>query len=245
MIARSLLLVLLASPALAQPVPPPAESTPVVVPVPDPTVLTTEQLVRALAQQEKFFLSVIDGIKIRLDAGDKAITLLQETTDRQPQRTEAAVNQLKSLADEKFMGVQQQFEERDVRTEQLASATEKAVVNALAAQDKSVTDKAQSAAEAIAKSEASTAKQIDGLSALIAQGNNATNSKIDDLKARVQAIESRSEGPSIQKEDTAGNWGLVFGAVGMVIGVGAVFAAFLTRANAPALVNDPGPTRRA
>lgn len=203
-----------------------------VVPSPDPTVLTTDQLRREIAALKEILINVIDGkfqvITTRLDGSDKAVALLQEATDKQPARTQAAFDTLKSLTDEKFAGIQKQFEERDVRTEQLASATEKAVVNALAAQDKSVTDKAQSAAEAIAKSETSTAKQIDGQAAASAAANEAKQLQIDDLKARVQAIESRSEGQSLQKQDTSGNWALIISAIGAFVAV-AMMVIVLTR----------------
>lgn len=206
-----------------------------VVPVPDPTVLTTDQIRREIAALKEILINVIDGkfqvITTRLDGSDKAVALLQEATGKQPELTQAAVDTLRSLTDEKFGGIQKQFDERDVRIDQSALATKTAVDAALQAAEKSVNDKNESAAQAIAKSETSTAKQIDGLGVLIAQGNEATNSKIDDLKARVQAIESRTEGQSLQKQDTSDNWGFVFGAAGMLLAIVTLVSMVLTRWN--------------
>lgn len=203
-----------------------------VVPVPDPTVLTTDQIRREIAALKEILVNVIDGkfqvITTRLDGSDKAVALLQEATDKQPERTQAAVDTLKALTDEKFGGVQKQFEERDVRIEQQALATKTAVDAALQAAEKSVNDKNESAAEAIAKSETSTAKQIDGQGALITAGNEAKQSQIDDLKARVQAIESRSEGQTIQQKDTGDNWALIIAAIGAFVAV-AMMVIVLTR----------------
>lgn len=203
-----------------------------VVPSPDPTVLTTDQLRREIAALKEILINVIDGkfqvITTRLDGSDKAVALLQEATDKQPERTQAAVDTLKALDQEKFEGVQKQFDERDVRIEQSAIATKTAVDAALQAAEKSVNDKNESAAQAIAKSEANVTKQIDGQGALIAQGNDAKQLQIDDLKARVQAIESKTEGQSIQRTDTGDNWALIISAIGAFVAV-AMMVIVLTR----------------
>jgi hypothetical protein len=233
MLARSLLLSLLiaggGTNAFAQTMeqppssPAPIEAIPLAPPQlsagPDPTARTIDQLRREIGALKEIVFSVIDGkfsvITTRLDASDKAVQLLQETTDRQPARTAEAVSQLQALADEKFAGVEKQFTERDVRTDQSAIATKTAVDAALQAAEKSVNDKNASAAEAINKSENNTAERINGLSALIAAGNEATNGKIDDLRQRVQAIESTSAGQALQRNDSSGN-------IGMFVSLGAL-----------------------
>jgi len=253
MVKTLLVLLLLSSTAYAQADPPMSRDSGS-VPSPDPTALTTDQLRREIAALKEILIGVIDGkfdvILTRLEANDKAVSLLQEATDKQPERTRAAVSQLEDLATEKFAGVetkfngvQTQFAERDVRTEQAAATTKVAVDAALQAAEKAVNAALANSSQITAKSEASTTKQIDAIGTLISAGTQATNDKIDDLKARVQAIESRTEGKVTQQQDTSQNWALIIGAIGMLIGVGTAMVAIITRANAPALVHDPGPSR--
>ncbi len=77
-------------------------------PVPDPTVLTMEQLLREIASLREIF-------ETRMGGYDKAILLLQEFTSRQP-----TIAEVVARMDEKFRSVDTQFRERDERTVQSA-----------------------------------------------------------------------------------------------------------------------------
>src|ERR1700738_2861976 len=141
---------------------------------PDPTVRTVEQL-----QREVSALKELHGV--RLEAMDKAIQVAHDDLVRVPTDVQKAVGSLKDvlqetfkihdekfqstqqLAAEKFAGIQKQFDERDVRTEQSATATKIAVDAALQAQKEAAGAQNESNAAAIAKSEAATTKQIDGI----------------------------------------------------------------------------------
>lgn len=68
------------------------------VPVPDPTVLTTQQLSLSI-------LGLRELLQARLDAMDKAVTLLQGTINTRPTVGEVAVQY-----DEKFFSIRQQIE---------------------------------------------------------------------------------------------------------------------------------------
>lgn len=131
-----------------------------VTPVPDPTVLTTQQLNREIA-------SITEQFKIRLDAMDKAIVLLQDLANRAP--TVAVVNQmltdLEKLVDEKFAG-------RD-----------KALSAALDAQKLSVTDQNKANSEAALKTENFFNKEIDGL-----------KQRIDEVRSQQQEAAGQREG---------------------------------------------------
>src|ERR1035437_9003936 len=89
-------------------------------PIPDPTVLTTQQLHREL-------LSLREIIEARLNGNDAAVNLLRSTTDKFPQVIAMSFNQLQGLHEEKFASIATQFLERDIRTEQTARDSKVAV----------------------------------------------------------------------------------------------------------------------
>lgn len=181
------------------------------VPRPDPTVLTTAMLQREIATSREV-------IETRLDGMDKAIELLQRTTDKFPQHIVEAVDRLQELHTEKFKSIATQFVERDTRTEQTSRDSKVAVDAALQAAKEAVGEQNKSSALAIAKSEAATTKQIDQIGQMIAATNNAMNDKIDDIKTRLTTIESYKKG---------GYEGM--GSVGsIVMGVAAVIAVIVS-----------------
>ena len=151
----------------------------------DPTLLTTQALMREVNGLKEL-------IAIRIEALDRAITLLQEDFKCGPAVSviEERVNSLVKLTDEKFISLQAQFHERDNRREQTSHAVEAA----LQAAKEAVSEFNKSGAQAIAKSEASTIKQIDQIAILLQNINKASDDKISDVKDRLTMIEGRSGG---------------------------------------------------
>src|SRR6185369_13411363 len=148
-------------------------------PVPDPTLLTTQQLIRENLWLREVLETRLTGIQeanllrqnntnARFEAYDKAIKLLQDISDKFPGRIDEKINSLKEVHEEKFASIQVQFRERDVRTEQSSKDSKVAVDAALQAAKEAVGEQNKSSALTIAKSEASMTKQIDGISQLIA-----------------------------------------------------------------------------
>lgn len=174
-------------------------------PRPDPTVLTTQQLLREVS-------SVREIIETRIAGMDKAITLLQATTDRYPSLMKAAVTELRDLHEEKFKSIQTQFTERDTRTESSARDSKVAVDAALQAAKEAVGEQNKSSALAIAKSEAATTKQIDQLGVLIGTMEKGLNDKVSDLKDRLTTIEGRSTGKGE-------SWAIIVGGIGAFVGL--------------------------
>ena len=188
----------------------------------DPSFLTTQALMREVNGLKEL-------IAIRIEALDRATTLLQEASNRGPGVSviEERVNSLVKLTDEKFASVQAtqsekfesiqiQFRERDTRTEQTSRDAKTAVDAALQAAKEAVGEQNKSGALAIAKSEASTIKQIDQIAILLQNVNKASDDKISDLKDRLTMIEGRSGGQgSLIAYMFAG-----FGMVGTLVGVG-------------------------
>jgi Na+/phosphate symporter len=126
------------------------------IPIPDPTLLTTQQLYREIAIIRTLVddrtSSVREVTDIRFKGLDTAIKLL---SDNIIELTDRAVHEAKTLQarlDEKFKSVQIQFEERDKRSEQRAFADTTAVVAALQAQKDAVNSQNVANAAAASKS---------------------------------------------------------------------------------------------
>ena len=226
----------------------------VVVPQPDPTFLTTQQLIekiaalrelmeaedRALrkdqerAQVERDGLygkitEAVAGLRIiietRLGGMDKAITLLQATTDKMPLLIDEKILSLKVLHAEKFDSIQTQFRERDVRDERSSRDSKTAVDAALSAAKEAVASTNASSALAIAKSESATDKRIDQQGTLISTGTKALDEKIDDLKERITRLEGRGQGVEKQQATQQTNTSGTIAIIGTVIGVVSLLAA--------------------
>lgn len=159
-------------------------------PVPDPTVLTTQQLLREM-------LCLREILETRLDAMDKAGVVLAETVNRTPTAIQSAIASVREVYDERFNGVKQQFTERDVRTEQSAKASHEALDAALAA-----------AAKAAEKTEQNFTKQID----------NALD-RIEEIKERIDRGEGSTEGVASAGSNTRLNIGTLVGVAGLLIAV--------------------------
>jgi hypothetical protein len=162
------------------------------VPVPDPTVLTTQALQREIeAARERFddkIVMVREVIEARLDGNDDAIALLRETVDKAPELLDHAIRQTRELIDERFRAIDTRFGERDIRNNAATSSNKEAITAALTA-----------VREAGAKSETAFTKQIDQIMTLIGSTQKSIDDKVGDLKDRLTIIESRKVG---EKEAT-------------------------------------------
>jgi hypothetical protein len=207
----------------------------IVTPVPDPTVLTTQQLLREISTSREVVETHLNGVvrmfETRIDAMDKAIQLLQTSTDKFSPAIVSSFKQLQELHEEKFSSIKTQFLERDTRTEQTSRDSKVAVDAALQAAKEAVSENNKAFSAAVAKSEASTLKQIDQItitSTTMAAGLNdkldsmarSVNEKIDDVKDRLTQIESRSKG-GIE------TWGFIAGLIGLMAGVAGTVVALI------------------
>jgi len=158
-------------------------------PTPDPTVLTTQALLREVQALKELFDQ-------RVDAIEKAVAVAHENMVRVPNETDKAIQHLREVFEErfstlleKFAGVQTQFKERDTRVEQTARASKEALDAALQAAKEAVGKQNDSFVTSIAKSETATNKQIEQLGQLIATMTGANSAKVDDLKERIVKLE--------------------------------------------------------
>lgn len=159
------------------------------VPRPDPTVLTTQQLQREIGTSRELVETRVLGV-------ERAIDRLHVTVDRLPALIVEQVSTLQALHDERFSSIETQFRERDTRTEQTSKDSKVAVDAALQAAKEAVGAQQTANASSIDKSEKATSKQIDSIVALLQTTAQATNDKIDDLKTRLTAMESSRRGGS-------------------------------------------------
>jgi hypothetical protein len=148
------------------------------LPVPDPSLLTTAQLVRELGGLREL-------LETRLDGMDKAASLLDASVNRTPTVIQTAIANVREVYDERFNSVRQQFAERDVRTEQAATASASALAAALQAAKEAVFEQAQAAAKAAEKTELSFTKQIDQIGTQISTVAEGFNNRITELKERI------------------------------------------------------------
>jgi len=156
-------------------------------PIPDPTILTTQQLQREISALKEIIFT-------RLDANDKAVELLHADVTRVPTDTDKAIAHLKELHNERFEGIEKQFSERDTRMTRELEHSQTALEAALLSAEKAVNKQNENFALSIAKSENSTNKQMEQMATLIHTSNGALEGKISDLKDRVTIIEGKTSG---------------------------------------------------
>lgn len=202
----------------------------------DPSTLTTQQLLRELANLRDLF-------DARLDAMAKAVELLQDFANRTPTTmdVQAAVERLREVTEQRFKGVESTFTH---------NAT--ALTAALQAQEKQAIATTENTATANNKMEAFFTKQLDNIGEARKDDSRANDDKLDALKERITIIESRTSvsdpttainlakldekvlrlgsGADISSGRSAGMmamWGLIIGAMGLAAGVAAVISLFL------------------
>jgi hypothetical protein len=188
-------------------------------PVPDPTILTTAQLLREQAALREL-------IETRLDGMDTATTLLSETVNRTPTiiQTEIAhvrelmageLSRMTQISEERLKGIELQFTERDVRTEQAAKAGKDALDAALKSQKELVAQQNEANRAEAAKTESNFAKLIEAQSA-----------RTDELKERIDRGEGSTAGAAGTRTEQRLNLNTVIAAVALLLSAVIVFAAF-------------------
>jgi O6-methylguanine-DNA--protein-cysteine methyltransferase len=193
------------------------------LPRPDPTRLTTDQLRRELSALREILTA-------RLDAMDVATRLLSETVNRTPTQIQTEITHVRELmqeklgslggaADEKFRSIELQFAERDVRTTQAATASAQALAAALQAAKEAVFEQAQAAAKAAEKTELSFTKQIDQIQLQITTVAEGFGDRIAELKERIDRGEGSTSGASSQRTESRLNVGSIISVLLLAVAV--------------------------
>jgi len=128
--------------------------------VPDPSSLTTEALIRAVAAERDYVDGRINVILERLRGIDVATELLNETVTRTPTDITKEITHLRELMEVQFRSVHLQFAERDTRQERESRDNKVAVDAAFAAQKEAAAKQDEGNQKSIDKSERSTSETI-------------------------------------------------------------------------------------
>ena len=193
------------------------------LPRPDPTRLTTDQLRRELSALREILTA-------RLDAMDRATQLLDETVNRTPTVIQTAISHLKELHEERFRsteqvsvtrlnGIEQQFAERDVRTEQASIATDSALKAALQAAKEAVFENSQAAAKAAEKVELSFTKQIDQIGLRIDTIVKGYDDRLTEIKERIDRGEGSTSGAFGSRAEARLNMSTIIAVVLAIVSV--------------------------
>jgi hypothetical protein len=187
--------------------------TPALLPRPDPTALTTDQLRREVQALRELMETRLDGMD---KAATIAATALTQRVHDLNEMSEQRRLALQALTEEKFKGIElhiadrdktidQQFEdsytgvtlrfqERDTRSERESRDNKIAVDAAFAAAKEAVAENNKSSALATDKSEAGFTKQYDQLALLIETRAKASDDKIDDIKEQLASQRGHATG---------------------------------------------------
>jgi len=160
------------------------------VPVPDPTVLTTQALYREIEQLEGQVNRRMEAIHAELNS--RLETLKEERT--------VLLKGLTDLEQEKFNRVEQQFELVERQRVEQKKDTKDAVDAALTAQKEAVREQTAASEKAIVKSETATNKLLEQLADTFRTEASSLRRSIDEVKERI-ADETSSIRDSIAAVD--------------------------------------------
>jgi hypothetical protein len=184
-------------------------------PTPDPTVLTTEALERAVSAERDYISAQLDVLKERLRGIDRATALLNETVNRTPTEIQKEVVHLRELMDERSRAVDNRFASAEQQRLEQKADTRAAVDAALAAAKEAVKEQTTAFQLATNKSEMATLEQLKQLNLTITTAINGQMESHNDLKTRVERIENVKQGV---QENKAGIYMAIVG-VGALIGI--------------------------
>lgn len=202
------------------------------VPVPDPTTLTTQLVDRAIRSHREVVDTRLAGMDTatnllnqnvgRLsEAQERNRTLLREDVDRQFVALREAmtlmIDGVSAVASERFTAIAGQFSERDTRQDQTEKERGKSLDAALAAAKEAVAEQQKANALAIGKSEDGTKEKLQALETLMVTSVSAISDKIDDLKERLTRLETSGSARTEVKTEQRLNLGQAMLAVSIVI----------------------------
>lgn len=202
-------------------------------PTPDPTVLTTEQLERAVANIKEWISAQLEIRDQRFRGIDTATEVLNETVNRTPTQIQTEIHHVRELMNVELKSIDGRFVERDERakldkdSERLARGIEretgeKALQAALNAQKESAADTNRSNQASIKKSEDSTKESIDKLERNLLLQLASLASKIEDDRAFLNKLELRINGIEQLKQGGKDSLAGIYAAIAAVGGLLAI-----------------------
>jgi vacuolar-type H+-ATPase subunit I/STV1 len=203
------------------------------LPVPDPTLLTTAQILREVGAAREVLQSHIDAVR-------EVVSRNINEIDKIPIEVDRRIAILTKLYDEKFAALATRFNDRDVRSDHARSSIDAAILSAkqsmevslgsieksfqgtLASGKEQTLEQNRANAIAVAKSEAATIKQIDQQGAIIATTTKALDDKISDVKDRLTLLEGTMNGVSTTKTSTTMSAGVLTAVIAACISAAGV-----------------------
>jgi hypothetical protein len=179
------------------------------IPIPDPSILTTEQLRRELAALREILETRLSGMDRATEIlADELVKLTNEFRDRLDHQSSdrdvqlaalreamtLQIQMVKEVTNERFAAVDTRFLERDTRTEQEKLESRISLDAALAAAKEAVGEQNKSNTLAINKSEAANKEKIDAQGVQSATSIKGLEDKIADLKGRIDRNEGKTQG---------------------------------------------------
>lgn len=203
----------------------------------DPSALTTQQLLREIANLDRILTARLDGL-------EEATKVFKSDLVRVPTELDKQIAALKTLIFEKieatdktrivqFRGIQTQFEERDVRTTQATTSAQTAVSAALQAQKEAAGESTRSLSASIEKSEKGTQARLAQQGEQIDTVERTLNDKIATLSSRVDRSEASGVGRNQVSGPIVGHVLTVL--AGIVI---AIVTAFIVASGKPPTANE-------
>lgn len=174
----------------------------VIRPDPDPTLLTTENLRREIANLKELQETRLSATKAETEALRDLIL--------------AKIEVLSSVTAQRFASIETQFLERDKRTEQLSLADKTAIAAALQAQKEAAGAQNESNAASVTKQEAAFTKLLDQNQTLFQTAMSALTTQLNDVKSRLDKGEGKSSG----SKDV---WAYIFALGALAIAFAALF----------------------
>ncbi len=142
-------------------------------PVPDPTILTTQQLYREIEAARERSAKDVESVR---------------------EQTDTLIDGLREILDEKFSSIEGRLQLVEQQRVEQKADTKAAVDAALTAQKEAVKEQTTASERAIAKSEASTTKQLEQLATTFQTAIKAIEDMANDLRDRLTTVESLKQG---------------------------------------------------
>jgi hypothetical protein len=195
-------------------------------PVPDPTVLTMEALLREVNHVKELVLAKVACIEADVIRVDKTTSDMPEAQRKDIAHVREFLVERFNTVQEQFRSVQTQFSERDTRVEYIGRDSKVAIDAALSAQEKSAGKQTESFSLSIDKSEKATAKSIDQLGEMVNSNFKALDDKISDTKERLTRLEGLGVGKLAELQNQrASNFnaanivGMIMGGLGVIVAI--------------------------
>jgi len=201
------------------------------VPIPDPTTLTTEQLLRALAAEREYVNGQLGIRDQRIDGMDRATKLLDETVNRTPTLIQTEIQHVREVMDERRDATNAEFAAAEKAVETAMASAEKAVAKAETANEKRfestgarIDGLSEQMRDAMSRNEADV--RISGISDKVNEEAKRTTERVNELDRRLSSRLDLMQGKDQGGQETkAGLYALLGAVAAVAVTLGALAAA--------------------